>query len=107
MEVTSDPLPSLSLHFDHDYYDLDDRIFSKRGESGKEVPNCALDVAECLVGLCSSSSASKVQKLISTLGQEEFDMKMFEAYVSSLVDCNRITISAWKRCPVELSLTGS
>lgn len=33
--------------------------------------------------------ASKIENVISSLGQEGFDLEMFREYVPSVADCNR------------------
>lgn len=70
---------------------MDDGKFCKSDESGKEVPNYLLDVADYMVDLFSSSSFSEVRERILVFVREELDLKMFREYMSSLTCCNRIT----------------
>lgn len=55
-----------------------------------------------MLDLCSSRSASKLEKMTLTRRQEEFELKIFREYVLSVADCDRI-INAWRRCLEELS----
>lgn len=57
--------------------DMDNWNISKSGERGKKVPNYVLHVAECLDDLYSPSNVTKVENLISTSHQKEFDLKIF------------------------------
>lgn len=73
---------------------MEDETFCKSGESGKAGQSYVFNVAEFLPDLCSSSCASKVEKLISTFRQTQFELKMFREYGSSVADYNRITNDA-------------
>lgn len=67
------------------------RNFSKRSESVEEVSDYAVNCAECLLNLCSSISASKVETLISIIEKEKFELNTFREHVSSMADCSKIT----------------
>lgn len=97
VEITSDPLKWLSLHSEYKNCNMDYENFCKSDESSKEVPNYISDVAERQTGLCSSSNTFKIEKLTSTLHQDEFESKLIRDPLSSVVYCNRINISGWTR----------
>lgn len=73
-----------SLFSDHDDHKMDNKNSCESAESGKEVTNCKLDAAEFLVDLCFSLSTSNVEKLISTICPEGFDLKMLQESVLTL-----------------------
>lgn len=58
-EVTCDHLECFSLSSSLGDRDRDDENFWKSGESAKEIPIHELDVAQCLVYLCLSSTLQK------------------------------------------------
>lgn len=64
LDVTSDLLECLPLRSEHEYHNMDGKIFCESGDSSKEVPKYVLDVTECLLAFCSVSSVYKVEKLI-------------------------------------------
>lgn len=52
--------------------------------------------AECLLDLCSSSSASKVKTLISIIRKKKFELNATREHLSSVADCRKVTNAVWK-----------
>lgn len=77
----SDTLKCFAFPSDHGDRDMDDWNFCKSWESSKEVQEYLFDAAEIMVDLCLSSSASKVENLISVLRQERLDVKTLKEYM--------------------------
>lgn len=71
-------------------------IYRECRESGKkeEFPSSLLDLAECLLALCSSSSACQVDNLISVLSREESDSRTFAEHASNISGGYKITNAA-------------
>lgn len=96
LEFKSDPLERLKFQLYHNNCEKNDGNFRGCGENIKEVFSYLVDVVECPLDLCSSSSASNVTTLMSVIHQEKFDMNTLREYVCGGVDGSRITKGASK-----------